>query len=240
MESQSTLLSLQDVNLGYGALQVIFDVSMHVSTGELVGLVGGNGSGKSTILRAISGMVRPRSGVIRFCDEEIGDQKPHEMAARGLAHVPMGRQLFPELTVRENLRLGAFRIRDKAEIATRLEEVYRIFPDLREDAGMSAGALSGGQQQMVAVGRALMMRPRMLAMDEPSLGLSPLYVKQMMRSIRSVADGGLAVLIVEQNVKRVLEICDRAYVLENGHMVLEGSASELQGSELIRKAYLGL
>ncbi|WP_366552828.1 ABC transporter ATP-binding protein [Aquibaculum sediminis] len=234
------ILSVEKVDLGYGNLTVVFDLSLHVDQGELVGLVGGNGSGKSTVLRAISGMIRPRSGRILFDGEEVSGAKPHQMAERGLAHVPMGRQLFPNMSVLENLMLGAYLPKARAKRDAQLEHVYSLFPDLAAHAKAPAGALSGGQQQMVAIGRALMLGPKMLIMDEPSLGLSPILVKEVMGSIRRVAQTGLPILLVEQNVKQVLAVSDRAYVLENGRQVLDGPAAELQGHPMIKKAYLGL
>lgn len=234
------VLQVDNVDLGYGPLQVVFGVSLVVRKGELVGLVGGNGSGKSTILRAISGMIRPMAGQILFNGEPVGNLEPHKMAQKGLAHVPMGRQLFPNLSVRENLLLGAYLPKLRRNRDQTLQKVYELFPDLKQIDSRMAAALSGGQQQMVAIGRALMLSPVMLIMDEPSLGLSPLYVKEVMRAIRAVADTGLPVLLVEQNIKQVLQFSHRAYVLENGRLVLEGPSAELEGHPTIRKAYLGL
>ncbi|WP_245259114.1 ABC transporter ATP-binding protein [Salinarimonas rosea] len=239
-EFTSPILSVENVDLGYGALQVVTDVSLHVGAGELVGLVGGNGSGKSTILRAISGMITPFGGRIVFDGEAIRAAAPHQMAARGLAHVPMGRQLFPNMSVRENLLVGATLPAARAARARSLEEVRALFPELDAHMDAPAGQLSGGQQQMVAIARALMLRPKMMIMDEPSIGLAPRLVKDVMAAIRRVAHTGLPILLVEQNVKQVLAVCDRAYVLENGRLALEGSAAELQGHPLVRKAYLGL
>jgi branched-chain amino acid transport system ATP-binding protein len=235
-----SILQVENVDLGYGTLGVVFGVSLHVAEGELVGLVGGNGSGKSTILRAVSGMIAPWKGRIVFDAEEIGAVRPHQMAQRGLAHVPMGRQLFPNLTVEDNLMLGAYLPSARAARDRNLRRVYDLFPDLVRFARARAAQLSGGQQQMVAVARALMLGPRMLIMDEPSIGLSPILVKEVMAAIRRVADTGLPILLVEQNVKQVLNVSDRVYVLENGRLVLDGPAAELQGHPMIRKAYLGL
>jgi branched-chain amino acid transport system ATP-binding protein len=235
-----SILQVENVDLGYGTLGVVFGVSLHVAEGELVGLVGGNGSGKSTILRAVSGMIAPWKGRIVFGGEEIGAVRPHQMAQRGLAHVPMGRQLFPNLSVEDNLMLGAYLPSARAERDRNLRGVYDLFPDLVRFARARAAQLSGGQQQMVAVARALMLGPRMLIMDEPSIGLSPILVKEVMAAIRRVADTGLPILLVEQNVKQVLNVSDRVYVLENGRLVLDGLAAELQGHPMIRKAYLGL
>lgn len=234
------ILSVEHVDLGYGSLKVVFDFSLQVAEGELVGLVGGNGSGKSTVLRAISGMIRPWSGQILFDGEEVSGAKPHQMAERGLAHVPMGRQLFPNMSVYENLMLGAYLPEARARRDESLAQVHELFPDLAKYARSPAGELSGGQQQMVAIARALMLRPKMLIMDEPSLGLSPILVKEVMASIRRVSQTGLPILLVEQNVKQVLTVSDRAYVLENGKQVLDGPSKELEGNPMIKKAYLGL
>lgn len=239
-EKIQTILDVSKVDLGYGTLKVVFEASLTVGEGELVGLIGGNGSGKSTILRAISGMIKPWSGTIHFGSTEVSGKKPHEMARLGLAHVPMGRQLFGNLTVHENLLLGAFLPEARVKREENLEKVHVLFPDLKKYAGEKAAQLSGGQQQMVAIARGLMLGPKMLLLDEPSLGLSPLLVKDVMAAIRRVADTGMPILLVEQNVKQVLQVSDRAYVLENGYQVLDGPSKELQDSDLIRKAYLGL
>jgi branched-chain amino acid transport system ATP-binding protein len=234
------ILEVENVDLGYGTLRVVFGASLRVARGELVGLVGGNGSGKSTILRAVSGMITPFTGRILFDGEEIRGARPHQMAAKGLAHVPMGRQLFPNMSVRENLLLGAYLPAARSNRVENLERVETLFPDLVKQSSAMAGALSGGQQQMVAIARALMLGPKMLIMDEPSLGLSPLLVKEVMAAIRRVAQIGLPILLVEQNVKQVLAVSHRTYVLENGRQVLDGPSAALQGHPMIRKAYLGL
>ncbi len=234
------ILEVENVDLGYGTLKVVLGASLRVARGELVGLVGGNGSGKSTILRAVSGMITPFSGRILFDGEEIRGARPHQMAAKGLAHVPMGRQLFPNMSVRENLLLGAYLPAARSNRVENLERVETLFPDLVKQSAIPAGALSGGQQQMVAIARALMLGPKMLIMDEPSLGLSPLFVKEVMAAIRRVAETGLPILLVEQNVKQVLAVSHRTYVLENGRQVLDGPSAELQGHPMIKKAYLGL
>ncbi len=234
------VLQVVEADLGYGELQVVFGVSLHVGEGELVGLVGGNGSGKSTILRAISGMIRPWRGRIVLQGEDVGGLTPHELALRGLAHVPMGRQLFPDMSVEENLSLGAYLKRARARRREGFEAVYGLFPDLHAKRKVAAGALSGGQQQMVAIGRALMLHPRVLIMDEPSLGLAPLLVKEVMGVIRRVSETGLPILLVEQNVQQVLRAADRAYVLENGRLVLDGPAGQLLGHPTIKRAYLGI
>lgn len=240
VDNENVILDVKDVDLGYGTLKVVFEASLHVCEGELVGLIGGNGSGKSTVLRAISGMIKPWSGTMHFNSVEISGKKPHEMAQLGLAHVPMGRQLFGNLTVHDNLLLGAFLPEARQNREINLEKVHSLFPDLKKYANEKAAQLSGGQQQMVAIARGLMLGPKMLLLDEPSLGLSPLLVKDVMAAIRRVADTGMPILLVEQNVNQVLKVSDRAYVLENGHQVIDGPSKDLQNSDLIRKAYLGL
>lgn len=236
---EDALLRLDSVDLGYGEVQVVFGVSIHVGSHELVGLVGGNGSGKSTILRAVSGMIRPRAGTITFDGEDVGGLTPHQMALRGLAHVPMGRQLFADMSVHENLLLGAHLRQARVRRQEGLDRVYSLFPDLQSKRSAMAGSLSGGQQQMVAIGRALMLHPKMLIMDEPSLGLAPLLVRDVMQVIRTVSETGLPILLVEQNVSQVLKISDRAYVLDNGHLVTQGDSASLQNDPLVRRAYLG-
>jgi len=239
-EQMSSVLSVQNVDLGYGSLKVVFNASLTVKAGELIGLIGGNGSGKSTILRAVSGMIKPWRGTIHFAGQEVSGRRPYEMARLGLAHVPMGRQLFGNMTVHDNLMLGASLPAARARRDESLEKVHALFPDLKKYASGKAAQLSGGQQQMVAIARALMLGPKMLLLDEPSLGLSPLMVKDVMAAIRRVADTGMPILLVEQNVKQVLQVSDRAYVLENGYQVLDGPSHELQGNNMIQKAYLGL
>lgn len=234
------MLEVIDANLGYSELQVVFGVSLHVNLGELVGLVGGNGSGKSTILRAVSGMIKPRGGKIILDGEDVTGLKPHALALRGLAHVPMGRQLFPDMTVEENLSLGAYLPAARKRRAEGFATVYELFPDLHGKRKAMAGSLSGGQQQMVAIGRALMLHPKVLIMDEPSLGLAPLLVKEVMQVIRRVSETGLPIMLVEQNVMQVLKVSDRTYVLENGHLVLEGPSAQLLGDPMIKRAYLGI
>lgn len=240
LRGRGRMLDVSHVDLGYGEVQVVFDVSLHVDAGELVGLVGGNGSGKSTILRAVSGMIRPWKGGVTLDGEEVGGLNPHDLALRGLAHVPMGRQLFPDMTVEENLSLGAYLPGPRQRRREGFETVYGLFPDLHLKRKAMAGSLSGGQQQMVAIGRALMLHPKMLIMDEPSLGLAPLLVREVMQVIRRVSETGLPILLVEQNVMQVLKISDRTYVLENGRQVLDGPSADLLGDPMIKRAYLGV
>jgi len=215
-------------------------IDLEIRDGEFLTLVGPSGCGKSTTLNMIAGLETPTGGRILFDGEEIKGARPHQMARKGLAHVPMGRQLFPNMSVRENLMLGAYLPEAKAARHENMAKVETLFPDLVRYANAMAGQLSGGQQQMVAIARALMLSPKMLIMDEPSLGLSPLFVKEVMAAIRRVAETGLPILLVEQNVKQVLAVSHRVYVLENGRQVLDGPSEELQGHPMIRKAYLGL
>jgi len=238
--SASAVLEVKGLDVAYGELQVVFGVDLVVHDRELVGLVGGNGSGKSTILRVVSGMLRPRGGEILLRGQEIGGKTPHALAALGVAHVPMGRQLFPAMTVEENLQLGATLGRVRHREKENLDKVFRFFPRLLERRRADAGTLSGGEQQMVAIGRALMTEPTLLLMDEPSLGLSPLVVKEVMKVIASLRELGLAVLLVEQNVRQVLKITDRTYVLEEGRLVTSGESRLLLDDPLVKRAYLGV
>jgi branched-chain amino acid transport system ATP-binding protein len=240
MPSPPPVLAVERVDLAYGEVQVVFGVSLEVGERELVGLVGGNGSGKSTILRAISGMLTPRAGRIVFRGRRINGLTPHETAAMGIAHIPMGRQLFTAMTVEENLLAGSFLPRARARRAANLEKVYALFPRLGERRAEPAASLSGGEQQMLAVGRGLMLEPSLFLMDEPTMGLSPRLVGEVARVIRAVADTGVPILLVEQNIRLALRLADRAYVLENGRLVLQGPSGELAGHPEIRRAYLGL
>ncbi|GEM46850.1 ABC transporter ATP-binding protein [Deinococcus cellulosilyticus] len=234
------LLEVKNLDIAYGDVQVVFDISMVIHPQELVGLVGGNGSGKSTILRAISGMLKPRAGQILYQGQEIGGMKPHQLTDLGIAHVPMGRQLFGNMTVEENLEMGAYLPRVKPRRKASLEKVYAFFPRLQEKRKFMAGSLSGGEQQMIAIGRALMSEPTLLLMDEPSLGLAPLVVQEVMRVIDSLRELQLTVLLVEQNVRQVLKVTDRSYVLEHGRLVVEGQSSLLMENPEVKRAYLGL
>ncbi len=236
----SAVLKVEQVDLAYGELQVVFGVSLEVGQGELVGLVGGNGSGKSTILRAISGMMRPRGGRIIFEGRNIGGLTPHQAAALGIAHIPMGRQVFPAMTVEENLFTGSFLARARQRRQANLEKVYTLFPRLYEQRHEMVGALSGGEQQMVAVGRGMMLEPSLFLMDEPTLGLAPKLAGEVARVIRTVAETGVPILLVEQNIRLALQLTNRAYVLENGRLVLQGPSQELIGHPEVKRAYLGL
>jgi branched-chain amino acid transport system ATP-binding protein len=240
MTEREPLLEVKSLDVAYGDVQVVFGVNLHIQPQELIGLVGGNGSGKSTILRVVSGMLKPRSGSVLFMGREIGGLSPHALTDLGVAHVPMGRQLFPAMTVEENLEMGAYLPRTKPRRKENLAKVYAFFPRLLEKRKLFAGALSGGEQQMIAIGRALMSEPKLLLMDEPSLGLAPLVVKEVMRVISSLRELHLTVLLVEQNVRQVLKVTDRAYVLEHGKLVVDGPSMELMENPEVKRAYLGL
>ncbi len=233
------LLELTNVDVHYGAIHALRGVSVRVGEGEIVTLIGANGAGKTTTLRAVSGMLKPSAGQIRYGGQEIGGLKPHKLVARGLCHAPEGRGIFPNLTILENLKLGAFLRRDSAEIAKDLEHGFTLFPRLRERAGQMAGTLSGGEQQMLAIARALMARPRLLLLDEPSLGLAPQVVETIFKIIQEINKAGVTILLVEQNAHLALGIANHGYVLETGSVVQTGTGAELLKSPEIRKAYLG-
>jgi branched-chain amino acid transport system ATP-binding protein len=233
------LLELKDVTARYGDAQVLWGVSFSVREGEIATLVGANGAGKSTTLKTVSGVVSAASGQISFDGERIERRAPHEIAARGIAHVPEGRRLFPLMSVRENLELGAVSEEARRLRAESFDKVFDLFPRVKERERQMAGTLSGGEQQMVAIGRGLMARPRLIILDEPSLGLAPIVVKEMFEIIQSINREGITILLVEQNVQQSLKLADRAYVLENGRVVLEGAGSELLNDERVRAAYLG-
>jgi branched-chain amino acid transport system ATP-binding protein len=234
------LLSLSDVTAGYGTFRALFGVSLVVSAGEAVGVIGPNGAGKTTLMRVISGLLAADSGEIRLLGESIAGLPAHRIVAAGMAHVPENRRLFPRLTVEENLRMGAFIPAARKQLSERLAWVYDLFPRLLERRQQLAGTMSGGEQQMCAIGRALMSRPKLLLLDEPSAGLAPLAVEGVFDLVRRIRADGFTVLIVEQNVQQVLELVDRAYLLEAGHIRFSGSAAELRQNEAIRKAYVGL
>lgn len=234
------MLRLQHIDAGYGDIQVLWDVSLHVESGEFVVLVGANGAGKSTIMKTISSLLRPQRGEILFEDRHLEQVEPYRIIELGIAHVPEGRQLFPEMTVQENLEMGSLTRAAKARRKESLDWVLQLFPRLKERRRQLAGTLSGGEQQMCAIARGLMSRPKMLLFDEPSLGLSPLLTQEIFRLVRQVHDEGLTILMVEQNVKQTLAICDRAYVLENGRIVLEGKGRELLENDQVKQAFLGL
>lgn len=238
--SPGVLLELSSVTARYGDVQVLWDVEFCVREGEIVTLLGANGAGKTSTLKTISGVVRATSGEISLDLVRIERLAPHEIASLGVTHVPEGRRLFPLMTVRENLELGAVTAEARRRRSDSLERVYTLFPRLKERARQMAGTLSGGEQQMVAIARGLMARPRLIMLDEPSLGLAPLIVKEMFDVIRNIRDEGITVLLVEQNVQQSLKLADRGYVLENGRIVIEGPSCELLDDERIRAAYLGV
>jgi branched-chain amino acid transport system ATP-binding protein len=234
------MLRVENVNAGYGDIQVLWDVSFEVGAKEFVVLVGANGAGKSTIMRTISSIVTPQSGAIWFEDQRIDQTPPYRIINHGIAHVPEGRQLFPEMTVVENLVLGSLAPDARAHRKETLEWVLGLFPRLRERQKQLAGTMSGGEQQMCAIARGLMSRPKMILFDEPSLGLSPLLTQEIFRLTQKIHREGITILMVEQNVKQTLAICDRAYVLENGRIVLEGTGRELLENEQVKQAFLGI
>jgi len=234
------MLRVDHVNAGYGDIQVLWDVSFQVRSKEFVVLVGANGAGKSTIMRTISSVIHPSSGAVWFEDQRLDQLPPHRIIHHGIAHVPEGRQLFPEMSVVENLEVGSLTPDAKAHRKETLDWVLTLFPRLRERQKQLAGTLSGGEQKMCAIARGLMSRPKMILFDEPSLGLSPLLTQEIFRLTRKIHEEGLTILMVEQNVKQTLAICDRAYVLENGRVVLEGKGSELLENEQVKQAFLGI
>lgn len=234
-----SLLSIENLEVYYGVINAIKGISFEVNEGEIIALIGANGAGKTTILHTITGLVQAKSGSIKFEDKDLLKTPAHKIVSMGIAHVPEGRRIFQQLTVYDNLKLGAYTRKDKKEIADTLETVYERFPRLKERRTQIAGTLSGGEQQMLAMGRALMSHPKIILMDEPSMGLSPLYVSEIFDIIRSVNESGTTVLLVEQNAKKALSIANRAYVLETGKIVLSGNAHELMNNDSVKKAYLG-
>ena len=234
------MLQVSGLSADYGSFRALFEVSLAVEAGETVAVIGPNGAGKTTLMRVISGMLPPHSGELNFEGRSIAGLTAHNIVELGIAHVPENRRLFPRLTVEENLRMGAYLPSARASFGERLGWAYDHFPRLRERRHQIAGTLSGGEQQMCAIARALMSKPRLLLLDEPSAGLAPLVVQQVFDLVRAIADEGYTVLIVEQNVQQVLDLVDRAYLLEVGRIALAGSAGELKQSDVIRRSYLGL
>jgi branched-chain amino acid transport system ATP-binding protein len=234
------VLALSGVSAGYGSVPAVSDVSIAVGEGEAVGLLGANGAGKSTTLRAISGLVRLTSGTITFLGTNIASVPPYKITELGIAHVPEGRQVFPELTVKENLEIGAYIPSARVERSRTLDLVFNIFPVLAERRKQLAGTMSGGEQQMLAVGRGLMLKPRLLMLDEPSLGLAPVVTDATFEKIREIHSMGTAVLLVEQNVSRALSLVQRAYVLESGKVIMHGTSAELANNKQVQAAYLGI
>ena len=236
--AKQPMLRIERVSAGYGGFQALFDVSLDVQAGESVAVIGPNGAGKTTLLRLISKLIEPTRGELVFDHKTLTDVPAHLVVERGIAHVPENRRLFPRLTAEENLRMGAFTSR--RQYRERLDQVYGLFPRLKEKRHQPAGTMSGGEQQMCAIGRALMSKPKILLMDEPSAGLAPLVVDQVFELVRRIRGEGITVLIVEQNVQQVLDVVDRAYLLESGHIRLSGAAPELARDDHIRRAYMGL
>jgi len=234
------LLSVDNINVFYGDLQALWEVSFNVEKGEIVAILGSNGAGKSTTLRTISGLLRPRTGSIQFLGESLGKIPPHRIVDLGVAHIPEGRKLFPLYSVMENLKMGAYTRKLIEKKDETLEWVFELFPILKERRNQAAGTLSGGEQQMLAIGRGLMSRPKLLMLDEPSLGLAPRLVLTVFDLIRRINEEGITVLLVEQNVRHALQLAHRAYVLETGRVVLEGKGDELMDNEHVKKAYLGM
>ena len=228
------MLDIKDLKVSYGAITAVKGVSFHVNEGEVVSLIGANGAGKTTIMHTISGLLKPAEGSVSFLDTPITTIPPHKIPALGLVQVPEGRRVFAKMTIKENLSLGAYLTK-----STDYKQVYDLFPRLYERRKQLAGTLSGGEQQMLAIGRALMANPKMLLMDEPSMGLSPILVKEIFKIIKDCNDAGMTILLVEQNANMALSISDRAYVLETGKIVMDGPADELMGNEDVKKAYLG-
>ncbi len=233
------MLEVKDLNVYYGMIQALKGISFEVNEGEVIALIGANGAGKTTTLHAITGLIPAKSGSITFEGADIRKTPGHKIVSMGMAHVPEGRRVFAQLSVYENLKMGAYTRKDKEEFKETLEMVYKRFPRLEERKNQLAGTLSGGEQQMLAMGRALMSHPKMIVMDEPSMGLSPIYVNEIFQIIKDVSADGVTVLLVEQNAKKALSIADRAYVLETGNIILEGDAKELMNDESVKKAYLG-
>ena len=233
------MLEIKDLEVYYGMIQAIKGISFQVNEGEVIALIGANGAGKTTTLHTISGLIAPKNGTVTFEGADITKIPAHKIVSLGMAHVPEGRRVFASLSVFQNLKLGAYTRSSKEEIEESLQTVYKRFPRLEERKNQPAGTLSGGEQQMLAMGRALMSKPRIILMDEPSMGLSPIFVNEIFDIIKSVSAGGTTVLLVEQNAKKALSIADRGYVLETGRIVLEGNAQDLLNDESVKKAYLG-
>ena len=234
------MLEVRDLRVHYGTVEAVKGVSFHLDAGEMISLIGANGAGKSTILRALTGLVQPSAGTITFEHISLVGLSPHQIIRMGLGHVPEGRRLFPKMTVLENLKMGAYLQRSKADVAATLERIYEHFPILKERGQQRAGSLSGGEQQMLATARALMNRPRLLMLDEPSIGLSPIMTAEIGKIVQQINAMGVSVILVEQNAMLALTIAQRSYVLETGHIVLQGKAQDLLQDEGVKKAYLGL
>lgn len=233
------MLEVKDLQVYYGVIQALKGISFEVNQGEVIALIGANGAGKTTTLQTLTGIIPSKAGKISFEGKDITKTPAHKIVEMGMAHVPEGRRVFADMTVYENLLMGAYTRKDKNEISQSLENVYKRFPRLKERKNQRAGTLSGGEQQMLAMGRALMSKPRIILMDEPSMGLSPIFVNEIFDIIKEVSEGGTTVLLVEQNAKKALSIADRAYVMETGNITLSGKAEDLLNNESVQKAYLG-
>lgn len=233
------MLDVQNLNVHYGSIHAIRDISLTVNEGEIVSLIGANGAGKTTTLHTITGIKKPTSGKMFLDGKDLTATEPHKIITMGMAHVPEGRHIFSQMSVAENLEMGAFWLKDKSHVSEEMEKVYQQFPRLKERYKQAAGTLSGGEQQMLAIGRAIMAKPKILLMDEPSMGLSPLLVKEIFQIIQKLNREGMTILLVEQNAKMALSIAHRAYVLETGKIVMQGKASDMLEDDNVRKAYLG-
>lgn len=239
-ENDNTMLSVENLETYYGVIKALKGISFDVKKGEVVALIGGNGAGKTTTLYTLTGILKPKAGKIVFDGQEIQRKQPEDIVRMGIALIPEGRQVFGKLTVLENLRMGAYTLKDKVEYKRRLDEVTALFPRLQERLGQKAGTMSGGEQQMLAMGRAMMQGPRFLALDEPSMGLAPIVVEEIFRTIKRINQEGVTVLLVEQKATMALRIANRAFVLETGKVVLGGTREDLVQNQMIRKAYLGI
>jgi branched-chain amino acid transport system ATP-binding protein len=238
--NEACMLELKSVDAGYGSFQALFGVSLEVNAGEAVGVIGPNGAGKTTLMRVISGLIRPSAGTITFEGNDIVRTPEHRIVSLGIAHVPENRRLFPRLTVEDNLKMGAFMPEARARFAERLAVVFDLFPRMKERRNQLAGTMSGGEQQMCAIGRAMMSNPKLLLLDEPSAGLAPVVVQQVFELVKRIRASGLTVLIVEQNVQQVLKVVDRAYLLEAGTIRASGTSAEMLASDTVKEAYLGV
>lgn len=233
------MLTIEDLSVNYGMIQAVQNVSLQVNQGEIVSLIGANGAGKSTILRTISGLIHPKEGSIQFLNQDITKTNPQAIVKMGISHVPEGRHVFKDLTVKENLEMGAFLRKDKENFEADYQTIYQRFPILKDRLKQDASTLSGGEQQMLAMGRALMAKPKLLLLDEPSMGLAPIFIKEIFKIIEAIKEQGTTVLLIEQNAKMALQVADRGYVLESGKLVLSGSGQDLLASDQVQKAYLG-
>ncbi|WP_028124950.1 ABC transporter ATP-binding protein [Eremococcus coleocola] len=233
------MLTIENLSVNYGMIQAVQNVSLQVNQGEIVSLIGANGAGKSTILRTISGLIHPKEGSIQFLNQDITKTNPQAIVKMGISHVPEGRHVFKDLTVKENLEMGAFLRKDKENFEADYQTIYQRFPILKDRLKQDASTLSGGEQQMLAMGRALMAKPKLLLLDEPSMGLAPIFIKEIFKIIEAIKEQGTTVLLIEQNAKMALQVADRGYVLESGKLVLSGSGQDLLASDQVQKAYLG-